>query len=367
MASILYLGDDRSSSTSAHRASALKRLGHQVSIFNPAKGVSGILGAHWLSPVHYRLGYRLLQSQVSRWTEQLVNTIPKPDLVWVNSGELLGAACLQVLKQLGCPVILYNEDDPTGGRDGHRFDSLLKAFPFYDLGAVRRKENLAEYIAREVNRVMFVWCSYDEIHHRPFSQISEIPVEYRSEVAFIGTWMRYENRDKFLLELIRQGIPVNIWGNRWNKSPYFAQLRAHWRGPALSGRNYVAAIQGAKICLGFLSKGNRDLHTRRSVEIPFAGGLLCAERTSEHQELYQEGVEAVFWSDAAECASICKQLLGNSKHREEIRLAGMQRVRILRVGNEDICRGILNAALNPTQSQLSSTPHPLHENGVMNT
>ena len=365
MAFILYLGDDRPGSTSAHRANALKRLGYQVSIFNPAKGVSGILGAQWLDPLHYRLGYRLLQSQLSRWTEQLVKAIPKPDLVWVNSGELLGAACLQALKQLACPVILYNNDDPTGRRDGHRFDSLLKALPYYDLGVVRRKENLAEYSAREVNRVMLVWCSYDEINHRPFSQISEIPAAYRSEVAFIGTWMKHENRDKFLLELIGQGIPVNIWGNRWNKSPYFAQLKSHWRGPALSGRNYVAAIQGAKICLGFLSKGNRDLHTRRSVEVPFAGGLLCAERTSEHQELYQEGVEAVFWSDAAECASICKQLLGNSKRREEIRLTGMQRVRTLGVGNEDICREIIKAALNPKQSQLFFTPHPLHEIGVV--
>jgi len=94
-----------------------------------------------------------------------------------------------------------------------------------------------------------------------------------------------------------------------------------------------------------LSKGNRDLHTTRSLEIPYAGGLLCAQRTVEHQGLYLEGVEAVFWSDAKECVKVCKDLLTNGKI-DQLRMAGMQRVRELKAGNEDVCRAILETALN---------------------
>ena len=68
-------------------------------------------------------------------------------------------------------------------------------------------------------------------------------------------------------------------------------------GPAIYGDDYLKAIQLAKVSLGLLSKGNRDLHTTRTFEIPYCGGLLCAERTSEHLQLYQEDVEAVYWSD----------------------------------------------------------------------
>jgi len=189
--------------------------------------------------------------------------------------------------------------------------------------------------------VMRVFMSYDEVAHRPFDSIQQIPQNLRSEVVFIGTWMRNEKRDEFLLQLIGKGVPVSIWGNRWQKSPNFDRLKDHWRGNALHGRDYVAAIQGSKICIGMLSKGNRDMHTTRSLEVPFAGGLLCAERTPEHLEMYKENVEAVFWKDAEECAKVCLRLLKDDAGREQIRKQGMIKVRASKFGHEDVCKQIL--------------------------
>ncbi len=342
MANILYLGNTNPVSTSAHRANTLVRLGHHVVVSNPYGAFAKQIKSRWLGPIHFRTGYRLLSSSVTKWLAHEVQSV-KPDFVWVNSGELFGPGCLKILKQLACPIILYNNDDPTGGRDGRRFDSLLKALPYYDLAVVRREINVSEYKARGVDHVIRVFMSYDEEAHKPFEKDSDIPEELRSEVAFIGTWMRYEKRDEFLLELVDAGIPVSIWGDRWQKSPHFQALKSNWRGPALAGRDYVAAMQGAKICLGLLSSGNRDLHTRRSVETTYAGGLLCAERTTEHQQMYKEGVEAVFWSDTKECIQACKQLLENDEEREKIRLAGMKRVRSLKLGNEDVCSYIIKS------------------------
>ena len=341
MARILYFGSDNPSSTAAHRAHALVRLGHTVDVRNPRQAVASQVSSSVGSAIHYRTGYRLLQRRVQHWVEQVIDQGNRPDLIWVNSGELLGKKCLLSLRYLNCPILLYNNDDPTGERDGRRFDSLLGALPLYDLCVVMREVNVPEYQKRGVPDVLRVFMSYDEEAHQPFSQVSDIPEIFRSEVAFIGTWMRHEKRDAFLLKLIQQGISVSIWGARWPKSPYWKELQPFYRGGALSGRDYVAAMQGARICLGLLSKENRDLHTRRSVEVPFAGGLLCAERTSEHQAMYQEGSQAVFWSNADECARVCKELLANDPLREDIRRAGMRRVRALSVGNEDICNAIL--------------------------
>lgn len=351
MANILYFSDNNPGSTSAQRGRALERLGHSVFLVNPVKATTGLLGSHWLGPLHYRSGYRLLQAQLKKWTGQILETAPKPDLIWVNSGELLGPECLKILKQAGYPLILYNNDDATGTRDGRRFDLLLQALPYYDLCVVRRRENVVEYRAKGAKEVLLVRMSYDEVAHQPFVRMADIPDAFRSEVAFIGTWIRHEKRDEFLLELIRQGVPLSIWGGRWRKSACWKDLEQAFRGDALAGREYVAAIQGAKICLGLLSKGNRDLHTRRSVEVPFAGGLLCAERTSEHLEMYRENSEAAFWSDAGECAGRCMQLLAQDKEREEIRLQGMRRVRSLGVGNEHICRNILDAVFHCAGTQ----------------
>lgn len=293
--------------------------------------------------MHYYTGYRLVQKLMQGWITHLISTVQKPVAVWVDSGELLGPACVELLQKIGCPVILYNVDDPTGKRDGRRFDMLVQALPIYDLVAVVRRETAEECRQRGAKKVMQVLRSYDEVAHKPFPSLQEVPADYKSEVVFIGTWMRHEKRDELLLELLRQGIPLSIWGSRWTKSPHWPVLQAVHRGGALGGRDYVAAMQGSKLALGLLSKGNRDLHTQRSLEVPYAGGLLCAERTTEHQEMYQEGVEAVFWSDAAECARQCQALLQNDELREQIRAAGQQRVKQLQTGNEDVCRRILKA------------------------
>ena len=342
MALILYLGESSAGSTSSHRAKALERLGHSVTIADPYREFKSQLQSRLMGPIHFRTGYRLMNSNVLRWLKSYVETEQKPDFVWITSGELFGPESLQLLKLLNRPIVLYNNDDPTGGRDGRRFDSMIKALPYYDLCAVMREQNVKEFYAKNAKKVIRVFMSYDEEAHRPFDNIADIPASFRSEVAFIGTWMRFEKRDEFLMKLINESIPVSIWGDRWEKSPLISKLRPYWRGNALRGRDYVAAIQGAKICLGLLSKGNRDQHTQRSLETPYSGGLFCAERTSEHQLLYKEGIEAVFWSDAVECARVCKQLLNDDVLREKIRLAGMKRVRDIKAGNEDVCNTILN-------------------------
>jgi spore maturation protein CgeB len=150
-----------------------------------------------------------------------------------------------------------------------------------------------------------------------------------SDVTFIGTWL--PERGPFLAELIKRGTPLTIRGDRWEKAPEWPVLRSHWRGPGLDSADYTAAIQAAKICIGMLSKQNRDLHTQRSMEIPAIGTVLCAERTSEHLALYKEGQEAVFWRDAAECAEVCKALLADNSRRETIAQRGYERA--LRNGN----------------------------------
>ncbi|HGF1009018.1 TPA: glycosyltransferase [Klebsiella pneumoniae] len=339
---ILYIGASSKGSTSRHRADALERLGHQITIYDPYLFLKPQLSHKVFGPLHFRSGYRFLQNKLICWIKRILINVEKTDLIWVDNGELFGDKIVQILGENDKKIILYNHDDPTGGRDGHRFDSLIKAIPFYSACTVVRNLNIDEFYNLRAKKVIKVWMSYDELVHSPFENKNDIDNKYIADVVFIGTWMRHEGRDKFLLQLIDAGLNVRIWGQRWEKSPYWSQLKEHVAGGALSGRDYVAAIQGAKVCLGLLSKGNRDLHTTRSMEIPYAGGVFCAQRTTEHLELYQENVEAVFWDDVDECISQCKKLVTDDLFRESVRSAGMQRVRKNKLGHEDQCRIILN-------------------------
>ena len=355
MSNIVYIGDSNLNTTSRHRADALSRLGHTVCILDPYIFLNKHITNKHLSHFHYLTGYKFLQSTVCKFIDVNRIALSHADLIWMNGGELFSSRALSFLKaRVSCPVVLYNNDDPTGGRDGNKFTSLLNSLHLYDHCVVMRDVNVQEYKNIGAKSVQRVWMSYDELAHLPYEDANAIPLNFRSDVLFVGTWMRGENRDEFLLKLINHGVPVSFWGQRWEMSPLWPEIKAHYRGGALGGRDYVAAIQGAKISIGLLSKGNRDLHTTRSLEIPYIGGLLLAERTTEHQFLYRENQDAVFWSDAQECVDICIDLLANQEKREAIRLAGMASVRKLHVGNEDICKSILDAIKKNNDAILSA-------------
>ncbi|MCP4991878.1 MAG: glycosyltransferase [Colwellia sp.] len=319
---------------------ALMRLGHEVLVYNPYDQFPSQLERYVLSIFHYRSGYRYMQNRVKEWLDLLFLSMDNVDLIWIDSGELFGLRSIRKLKELNVRLVLFNHDDPTGSRDGHRFDSLKEALAEYDLVTAVRDETEQDLLKLCNGRVLRVWRTYDEVAHSSVLT-SNTNNLFASDVCFIGTWMRGENRDLFIINLLEKGLNISIWGDRWKKSPYWKKLKKSWKGPSLSGEKYVKAIQGSKICLGLLSKGNRDLHTTRTMEIPYAGGLLCAERTTEHLQLYRENKEAVFWDNVSECAEKCLWLLDNPEQREAIRKAGMKRVLKNKVGNEDICNQIL--------------------------
>lgn len=340
---VLYIGELGSHTTSRHRCDALQRLGHHVKSWDPSLSLAGHRFSKLMAKIHYRTGYRACQHNVMiNFKSFLAGCLTDFDVCWVNGGELFGSTLIDLARSRCRKIILYNNDDPTGRRDGRRFDQVLRNIGKYDLCATVRNCTAGDFSALGAKNVLRVMMSYDEVCHSRINP-KEINPKFHSDIAFIGTWMRGENRDLFLCDLIEAGLNVAIWGNRWDRSPVWHKLTEFYRGAALTGNDYCAAIGGAKICLGMLSKGNRDEHTTRSFEIPYAGGLLCAERTAEHLSLFEEGEEAVFWGSSGECVVSCNFLLSDDSLREKIRMRGLEKVRNLGVGNEDVCGQILDS------------------------
>ncbi len=292
---IAYIGPNWG--TSLHRAAALRRLGHDVSIVDPWSyfGRSPWVG-RW---IHYAGAFgmsKLIDKPVLRNVQEA-----DPDLVWVNQGEFLGPHLLKRLRALSVPIVNYMNDDPFGGhRNGLRFRLYLEAVPYYDLLAVVREPNVTEATAHGARRVIRIHMSADEVAHRP-------------------------------RELTHEDL-VQEW----------SVIQPHWRGPGVYDERYAKAILSAKVVLGLLSKENRDLHTSRSMEIPALGAVFCAERTSEHMSLYDDGVEAVFWSTPEECAAACHRLLAEEAYRKAVARRGRERVQRNGHYNEQVLTGILH-------------------------
>lgn len=344
---ILYIGDISEGSTSRHRLDALFRCGHTVVFHDERQSVQKYLSSRFQSKLHLITGYRFLSKKISKYLKSFLRCLHfKPELVWINGGEFINRDLLQFIKTLGAPILLYNNDDPTGNRDGNRFDILKKSISLYDLCVVCRDENVQEFLDLGAKKVKRVFMGYDEIAHTPLEEDENLSECFKSEVSFIGTWMKYENREILLRKIHDAGIKLKIWGGRWELCKDRALVRECWQGTSLSGRSYVHAINGAQVCLGLLSKGNRDQHTQRSMEIPFAGGLLCAEYTDEHAFLFKNGIDALLWKNHEECLHQCRKLISSPLLNHQIRVSGMQRVRKLGVGNEQMCRRVLELLRN---------------------
>jgi spore maturation protein CgeB len=332
---ILYIGTDSLSSTSAHRIEAFRRLGHEVFVVDPFKAYAN--NGFWPN-IHWKTGYRFVLNKVNKY---VLNGVAGKsfDIIFVNHGENVCHSLLKTLKDHTPWLVNYNVDDPFGHRDGARWASYRKSVCAYDLLVVKRIENIDEAIRYGAKRVMREPICYDRIAHQSLSLSNQDIGKWGGDVVFVGSWM--PERGPFMAKLVERGIPLSIYGNGWRKSRYWKGFQSAYRGPAIFGTDYIKAIQASKIALCLLSRGNRDQHTHRTFEIPFIGSVLCAERTSDHLSFYQEGVEAIFWSNADECADRCFEILANPERLKLMALAGHERVKILEQSNDDVMARIL--------------------------
>jgi len=358
MARIIYLGDDFPHSTSAHRAAALRRLGHEVLTLNPS---AFILSHRAILGLNVRTGFRLFAAWVGTRLQHEIETCLRRmgrshvDLVWIDGCPELPPSFYHWLRQAGFIIVNYNVDDPFGRRDRRKWDLYLAAVSFHDLTVVVREENVAEAQLRGSRRVLRVYRSYDPVAHLSMALTGDDCRVWGSEVVFVGAWM--PERGPFMTRLLELGVPLTIYGHSWEKAPEWPRLRSAWRGSAIYGPDYVKAIQCAKVALGLLSKGNRDLHTTRSAEVPFIGGaVFCAERTPEHSFLFQEEAEAAFWNDAEECAQQCHDLLASGPRRRRMVEAARRRIIAHELSNDAVLTTILSRVLPAYPAPVDTMP-----------
>ena len=149
-----------------------------------------------------------------------------------------------------------------------------------------------------------------------------------------------------MVDLVRLGVPLSIWGDNGRKIRNGKYSHDTGVGRASTIRTSMRRqFNPAKICLGLVVSVVNDLKTLRTFEIPALGGLLCAERTPEHVDLYDEGIEAIFWKGSRECADACLALLADKPRRDRIAQRGRERA--LRSGyyNERVLAEILDIAV----------------------
>ncbi|HWQ45746.1 MAG TPA: hypothetical protein VN376_02700, partial [Longilinea sp.] len=207
---ILYVG--QSYGTSLQRVNTLKRLGHEVVLLDPYIILpKNRLVSKWV----HATGLLGLSDLIAQRVTQYLND-RFFDIIWVNGGDLISPDLLHELKDHGTYVLNYNNDDPFSLPEYGEYQKwrlYRQCIPLYDLLVVVRPQNISEVLAKGAKKVLRVYLSADEVEHQPVTLSPEERLRWQSEVCFIGTW--FPERGPFMATLIQQGIPLAIWGNRW--------------------------------------------------------------------------------------------------------------------------------------------------------
>ena len=320
---VLIYGDDWAPSGSWLMGEAYARLGHRVRYYRQDVGLQHYGRMPWR--LYQRILRRPRERDRLRHTAGLIAAARehRANLVIVLGGLYVGPDDVASLRANGAWVVNYNYDD-FFSRFRSGWSHVQRAsLPHYDLLVCTKQYNVAE-VAPYNPRVAFILHAYEPRVHRPVPIPDAERDAWTSDVAFVGQWAKHRAA---LIERLIAAVPAKyaIRGPGWERVSRSSPIRPYIASSHVYGDDMAKALGGAKICLGFLRKENRDDYTTRTFEIPACGGVLLAERTPLHQSLFRDGEEAVFF-DAEhpdDLVAKARMLLTDDAKRESIRRAGM--------------------------------------------
>ena len=298
-------------------ASALRRLGHEVRLFDhrahlfPGRARSRLPLLERLDRVH--LNRRFLRAVRAT----------RPDLVVVNQGMVLTGATLRTARADGVRCINWFSDYPLEFEEGLERAEAYDAFYLGSSFAARRHQEAGHRHA--------AWLPFacDPQAHRPI-ETRPSPAEDRraDRVVFVGSL--YPER-QVLLRFLR-GLPVGIWGPGWERAAGDPHLAPMIRGGALRPAQWRVIYGQADVVLnvhygafGPLEVSG-DLANTRLFEILACGAYQIVDRQGDVLRLFNEGEHLAAFSSGDELRARVVQALGDEALRRRVSARGRQAV-----------------------------------------
>jgi len=327
---ILLAGDWRWPIYEQAFSRALSELGQEVIPFHFKNFFAGPVGycqsaVPLPGPALLKLNRRLLETAKSR----------RPDVVLVWRGTHVLPRTIARLNRAGITTVSYNNDDPfvprrrshTPWHQAFLWHWYLQALRYYRYNFFYRKINVTEALQAGAAHAAVLKPYFIPWRDRPVTLTAEEQERFGCDVVFVGHY-EPDGRVDSLRALVEAGFSVRLFGDStWNRSVLGKDLCGYFgKVTPANGEDYAKALCGAKVCLAFLSKHNRDTYTRRCFEIPACGRVMLAERTDDLLCMFEEGRDACFFSHGDELLIKAKWLLENPCISEAIAESGRMRV-----------------------------------------
>jgi hypothetical protein len=189
----------------------------------------------------------------------------------------------------------------------------------YDIHFTTREINVLEIQLRTKKPVIKIRFAYDPDWH-----FRRTPSELGNTRFLLGFIGHYREDRAELISTVSKMYKKNfcLVGKKWER---FDELkRDSVLFPAAFGPSFSEIVAEAPLQLGLLNSENRDEHTARSFEVPASGGLLLAEDTPEHRDIFKSESNALFFKTTAQLLNQIDWVIANPAGAREIANAGYE-------------------------------------------
>jgi spore maturation protein CgeB len=297
-------------------ASALRRLGHDVALFDHRRF---LIPGRWRDRVP--LLDRLDRARLNRAFAAAVLRHGAHHVL-VNQGMTIAPETVRRLRDRGVRMINWFSDFPA------EFERGLAAAPAYDLFHLASSYAVERH--RERGHAHALWLPFacdPEVHH-PTGLPRERRAASSGRILFVGS--HYPERQVLLRHL--RGLPVDVHGPGWEAARQDDHVAPMLRGGALRPeewrRLYGAAAAVLNIHYGALGPASvsGEMANTRAFEIPACGALQIADRRRDLAALFREGEHWLGFSTGEELRAVVETVLGDESMARRIAAAGRRAV-----------------------------------------
>jgi spore maturation protein CgeB len=346
---ILFVAELVPGSRSWQRIDRLREMGHRVTeISLVPEGDSYERRPGLIERIRYRL--RIPEDRANA-AGRILDLASRQnfDIAWFERATTLSGGVLRKFKHMlpECRLVWYAEDDMMN--PAHLSRQVESAIPVYDLWVTTKSFNTepGELPARGARHILFVNNAYDRDAHSPAPADPEADARFAADISFVGTYEK--PRSDVLRTLAEAGLKVRVWGNGWEKmDPVPDDLDIAYA--PVYGEDYRRVVGASRINLCFLRKGNRDLQTCRSFEIPAIGGFMLHEESPEMAALLEPDREAGYFSGVADIVACCNYWLADDDRRKRVAQAGRRKMLTGGHEHQDRLETIIGAAMGTVES-----------------
>ncbi len=302
---ILVSGADHVAAMEHHYLKYLKEFGVNHQLF-AAQGIFyKYYNASSIHKILFKLGlssiYRKINSQLLKLVKQL-----QPDVLFVFKGMELYPETLKKIKQQGVILVNFNPDNPflfTGAGSGNK--NVSNSISLFDLYLTYDRRIKEQLVSKKVKAEVLPF-GFDITEEQVKACAAEPEI---IKLCFLGS--ADKERATFLNQVADQNIPIDVYGNDWDRFHIHSSITIH---PPVYDLEYWKVLRKYRVQLNLMRIHNPQSHNMRSFEVPAVGGIGLFPDTPDHRNFFEHDKEVFLYTSAVDCVSKVKELLQLAPH-----------------------------------------------------